>query len=473
MDPAEIDLRAFDRGAVTAPAGCGKTELIARTLAAYRERKPVLLLTHTNAGVAALRSRLTRAGVPVGAYKLSTIDGWAMRLISTFPRRSAHDPAILGVGLQASNYPAIRDAAWQLLQAGHINDVVQATYSRLIVDEYQDCSQPQHYLVQFLSGILPTCVVGDPLQAIFGFGDNVLVDWHTQVCAHFPIVGELRTPWRWRNVGAESLGQWLLEVRRQLEAGQRIDLRSGPTQHVTWIPASAADHAARLQAARTVAPTADGRVLLIASSRNRTSQQNFASQTPGASTVESVELTDLIRFGHTFDVTAANAIEQLLALGQSVMTHLGVPDFLRRLEILRRGTNRTPPNDAERHALAFQAAPTHAAAATLLSDLRGLPDVRVYRPAILYGALKALRAAGPGVAALAEATKRVREENRLAGRPLPRRAVGSTLLLKGLEAEVAVILDSQGMNAANLYVALTRGSMQLVVCHPTPTLLSP
>jgi superfamily II DNA or RNA helicase len=33
MDHAEIDLRAIERGTVTAPAGCGKTQLIAH---AYR-----------------------------------------------------------------------------------------------------------------------------------------------------------------------------------------------------------------------------------------------------------------------------------------------------------------------------------------------------------------------------------------------------------------------------------------------------
>ena len=33
MGPVEIDLRAIDRGTVTAPAGCGKTQLIAHTLA--------------------------------------------------------------------------------------------------------------------------------------------------------------------------------------------------------------------------------------------------------------------------------------------------------------------------------------------------------------------------------------------------------------------------------------------------------
>jgi DNA helicase-2/ATP-dependent DNA helicase PcrA len=64
----------------------------------------------------------------------------------------------------------------------------------------------------------------------------------------------------------------------------------------------------------------------------------------------------------------------------------------------------------------------------------------------------------------------MREQNRLIGRPLPRRAVGSTLLLKGLEAEVAIILNASGMNARNLYVAMSRGSKALTVCSATPIL---
>jgi DNA helicase-2/ATP-dependent DNA helicase PcrA len=36
------------------------------------------------------------------------------------------------------------------------------------------------------------------------------------------------------------------------------------------------------------------------------------------------------------------------------------------------------------------------------------------------------------------------------GRSLPRRGVGSTLLLKGLEADVCVILDADKLNAKNL-----------------------
>ena len=91
----EIDLLAIGRGTVTAPAGCGKTHLIAEALTQHSSDKPILVLTHTNAGVVALRGRFDKAGVPPKAYRLSTIDGWAMRLIWTFPRRSGHNPDLL------------------------------------------------------------------------------------------------------------------------------------------------------------------------------------------------------------------------------------------------------------------------------------------------------------------------------------------------------------------------------------------
>ena len=48
--------------------------------------------------------------------------------------------------------------------------------------------------------------------------------------------------------------------------------------------------------------------------------------------------------------------------------------------------------------------------------------------------------------------------------PLHNTHVGSTLLLKGLEAEVAVILHADELDALNLYVAMTRGSRKLVIC---------
>jgi len=78
--------------------------------------------------------------------------------------------------------------------------------------------------------------------------------------------------------------------------------------------------------------------------------------------------------------------------------------------------------------------------------------------------------AAAGTHSLRDAALQVRERNRLLGRPLSRRAVGSTLLLKGLEADIAVILNPSQMDSNNLYVAMTRGAKKLVICSENPIL---
>lgn len=471
MEFAEINLLEISRGAITAPAGCGKTQLIASALANHQGSKPVLVLTHTNAGVAALRDRLNRAGIPSNRYRLSTIDGWAIRLISTFPGRSNHAPDVLQLANPSRDYPDIRSAAYALLQTGHVNNVIRSSYAHLIVDEYQDCSVAQHQIVCLLSLVVPTCILGDPMQAIFGFRGNQLANWNQQVCTHFPVVAELRTPWRWRNAGAEALGEWLLDARRRLASGEPIDLRTGPAEHITWIQvAPPNDHIQRLAAARIPLPTDNAKVLIIADSRNRAAQQNIASQTPGASTVEAVDLRDLITFCTELNINAPDAIDKILMFAAGVMTNVGATELKRRLGSLARNTARTPPNEAENAALEFMNMPSYSAAARLLTKIHAQPNVRVHRPTILYGVIKSLREASTRGIPLPEAAQRVREDNRLQGRALPKRAVGSTLLLKGLEAEVAVLLHTDDMNPQHLYVAMTRGSMRLIVCSASPVI---
>lgn len=471
MPAPEIDLLAIDRGTVTAPAGCGKTHLIAEALTRHSGEKPILVLTHTNAGVVALRGRLDKAGVPSKAYRLSTIDGWAMRLISTFPTRSGHNPDLLRLANPGTDYPNIRVAAAKLLKAGHVTDVLKASYARLMVDEYQDCSIRQHAVVAYAAQVLPTCVLGDPLQAIFGFGGDDLADWNEQVCGYFPLAGELATPWRWINVGAEPLGRWLLDVRGKLLKGESIDLGTAPAG-VTWMHLDGTnDHERRLEAARIRPPSVDGRVLIIGESTSPDSQRRFASQTPGAVTVEAVDLKDLVSFARRFDPVTPDALRLLAEFAQSVMRNVGAADLIQRVESLQRGTARTDATEAEGIALAFVRDPSHRRAVEVLVEIGKQGGVTPHRPAVLRACIKALQlCAGTEGLSFHEAAIRMREQQRLVGRPLPKRAVGSTLLLKGLEAEAAVILNADGLDAKNLYVAMTRGSRNLVVCSRSLTL---
>lgn len=471
MPDNDIDLLAVDRGTVTAPAGCGKTHLIAQTLTRHGGGKPILVLTHTNAGVVALRGRLDQAGVPATAYRLSTIDGWAMRLISTFPMRSAHDAGLLQLMNPRTDYPNIRVAAAKLLKAGHVNDILAASYARLIVDEYQDCSIRQHAIVAYAAKTLPTCVLGDPMQAIFGFGGDDLAKWDEHVCTSFPLAGELATPWRWINAGTESLGRWLLDVRGKLLRGEPIDLRIAPAG-VNWVNLDGTeDHQRRLRAASVRPPDGQGCVLIIGDSTNPDGQRQFASQTPGAITVEAVDLRDLVAFARAFDLSAPDALERIANFAQSVMRNVGAADLVRRVQSLTRGTARNPPTDAETAAISFVRAPSHRTAADVLVEIGKQAGVSAHRPAVLRACIRALQLCGGTVGlSFHEAAIRMREQNRLVGRPLPRRAVGSTLLLKGLEAEVAVILNAGALDARNLYVAITRGSRALTICAPSPIL---
>jgi len=468
--PPELDLLVVARGSVTAPAGCGKTQLIADTLAAHTGSKPILVLTHTNAGVAALRARMASAAIPSAAYRLATIDGFEMRLVGKFPLRSGLPAHVLELNDAAQDYPAIREAAANLLQAGHITEALRATYARLLVDEYQDCNLVQHRIVAWAAEVLPTCVLGDPMQAIFGFKANQLVDWSNDVEQQFPAVGSLHTPWRWRKAGTEDLGQWLLRARALLQAGQPVDLRGAPAE-VQWVQLQTATvDEQRRQAARTRGRNAQDSVLIIGDAMNVRGRHQLSRQTPGATVVERVDLVELVQFAKAFEPVGPNSLALLVEFAATLMTGVGASALMNRVNVLRQGRPRNPATPIEALAVAFANVPSLEAAARLLHAFSRQSGTHIYRPEVLRICLVALQTAAGGACTLHAAAIKARERQRFMCRPLSRRAVGSTLLLKGLEAEVVVMLEPQSMNAQHLYVALTRGARQIVICSPTPLL---
>jgi hypothetical protein len=469
---ADIDLRTIGRGLVIAPAGCGKTQLITDALARHNGSKPILALTHTNAGVAALRGRLERAGVKPSTYRSATLDGFAIRLISTFPQRAGHDPRIVTGG--RPNYEAIRDTATRLVAAGHLHDVIAASFDHLFVDEYQDCSIRQHALVTWLAQSLPTAIVGDPFQAIFGFNAaDPLADWQTDVLSFFPKAGELGTPWRWNNAGAHDLGQWLLSIRPDLAAGKPIDLRNAPGS-VRWSQLDGRQDDALRQAAASVDAPSDTKVVIIGDSTDPRGQRRLARQVEGAVTVEAVDLRDLTDFGSALDLARPEALSLVADFAENLMSAFSADDLVRSVSAARAGNLGRPLSAIEQGAVRFEASRSLADVADLLTAINRAGRVRCYRPAVLAAAQRALQlAASPDGPSFREATVTIREYSRLIGRPLAKRSVGSTLLLKGLEADISVVLNAGALNARNLYVAMTRGSRQVLVCSPSPILNPP
>ena len=104
-----------------------------------------------------------------------------------------------------------------ILQAKPIQHLMGIDYEHLIVDEYQDCTVAQHQLIMELSKTLKTHILADPLQGIFGFGNEQIVDFNDRTFEPFHVNSQtLDTPWRWQNAGKDLLGRDLSLIRNKL-----------------------------------------------------------------------------------------------------------------------------------------------------------------------------------------------------------------------------------------------------------------
>ena len=214
------------KGYVIAPAGYGKSHLIALAVKAASHRQ--LILTHTFAGVHSIKTKLNALGVSSSKYQADTIASWTLRLCLAYPvtsEWSIKNPASV-------QWSKLYKSCCRLLTKQFIRQVICSTYKGLYVDEYQDCSELQHSIVCHIAEFMPCRILGDPLQAVFDFTDK-LVDWDTSIYPHFKHLGELDTPWRWYNAGSHELGDWLKTSRVALLKGEKIDLTVALPQGVS------------------------------------------------------------------------------------------------------------------------------------------------------------------------------------------------------------------------------------------------
>ena len=460
VDPALLD--GVGRGRIEAAAGCGKTEAIVLLTSEWRGRR-TLILTHTLAGVAALRRRLQAAGVPTSRYSLASIDAWCVRRVSEFPLRAGLLP-------NASNprvfYPAVRSACLRLLSSHAIDDALHHSYGRVFVDEYQDCGPDQHAIVCRLAGLLPTFVFGDPLQAIFDFPGAPVVPWNRGVAPSFPLLETLDHPWRWERVGATELGQWLMEARARLQDGTGIDLEQLP-EACEWRPPSG-DLARDAQAIRTATSywrRGAGSVLVLASPTEPHRHAELARGGVGIQVVENLDLRGVTQNMVELDVAVAGErLRPLLELAHSVMTSISVDSILGRCNTLQRGRARVPATPDEAAALAFVMQPDWHHARSALLAWSAQTGRRVFRQEVFGMLLDCFGSAASGrQPSLIDSMASARERRRHQGRPVAARAIGSTLLLKGLEADYTVLLDVDRLSPQNVYVALTRATRGMLV----------
>jgi hypothetical protein len=465
-DEIEIQLANQETSFLIAPAGYGKTELIAKAVAANEEGKE-LVLTHTHAGVRSLRDRLKRLGVSPSRYNVDTIASWSLKLAASYPKLSN----IPNVQPQGNEWKETYTAAANALAYDNIHTIIEHSYRGVYVDEYQDCTQSQHELILTLKKLLPVRVLGDPLQGIFGFDDDPLIDWEVDVYPHFEELDQLKEPWRWKEVNPD-LGAWLEDVRTALIAGEEIDLRRSPRRSVTWIRAD--QNAARN--ACFAASRLNGSVVAIQKWPNQA--HSLASQLRGVYTsMEEVECRDLLRWAHALDQAGAYERAAIVIDGAS-LCWTGMRGELRNIHDAfaagRIPRSRKYPQIVESLVNVIQNPDDHSPILSSLEHCRTAGDI-LYRQELWREMRRALEAFHLGeFASLEDAAWHIRNQARREGRRLAPRIVSRTLLIKGLEFDHTVVADADSLDdPKNLYVALTRSARSLAIVANSPIIRRP
>lgn len=110
-------------------------------------------------------------------------------------------------------------------------------------------------------------------------------------------------------------------------------------------------------------------------------------------------------------------------------------------------------------------------AVDLLNAFRARTGSRVFRREMLHSMRSALQLMTTGkYETLSDAIWEVQNRIRHVGRRIGYRNVGSTLLIKGLEFDHAIITDAERLTRKNLYVAITRPSRTLTILSSSPQL---
>lgn len=449
-------------GFVESPAGCGKTEAIVRTVGAHCT-DPELVLTHTHAGVDALRQRFRVHQVPASRYHVDTIAGWSWGWVRKYPDNAGYQGAV-----EIAEWNDVYAAMSNLLQKRFVRQGVLNSYAGVIVDEYQDCTIPMHQLILQLKSLLPCRVLGDDLQGVFGFRDDPLIAWSDVQADFANNLGALETPHRWIKAGNKRLGQWLLGARPAFRQNREPNYRDSPIDRRAVPYGDLGKELLRLTDEK------DGRICVVG---------------PKARRLHAGTETTLVNRGYRVlepnELTTLRALILMLSDGTSrqksdaavkfiAQAHGGLPaDEKTFLGNILNG-DRQRPRRADRRRLCERH--TQGTTPALLSDLLAYMESIGGLSCKLRESVSALRCILEGHIESGTELKSLYADEiakrKYQSRRSVYRCIGSTLLVKGLEFDHAVILRDASWqknwgNYRDLYVALTRGSKSVTLIELT------
>ncbi len=465
-----MDIETFlsaDKSMVIAPAGYGKTYTIAECIASYQGDKKVLVLTHTHAGVASLKEKFEQQHLPSSSYHLDTICSFALGLTKVYHINKEEIPPSSDAN---TLFRFAVEHAIKILRALPIKKYLSIKYEHLIVDEYQDCTINQHQMILALSSSIKTHILGDPLQGIFGFGGESIVDFSD---ASFGPFNEncqtLETPWRWNNVDRTALGQQLSAIRDKFISAAAIDLND--YNEIKVIIAPEADYATARSLYKNAIYNAlrnDSVLLIHPTSESVEPRIKFIQQFPQLKMVESIDDKIFYSSCISFDNSSgypliANVVNLMRAVGTKTKINVWFSND-GRLKNKRSIEEQKVKEDLEKIIAALIEGKSYLKIVSLISAIEKLPEVKIYRKDLLSDICKALRDAERLGISSTKSIERNRNLLRRRGRKIQGKGIGTTLLTKGLEFDTVVVLNAHRFSdKRHLYVAITRCCKQLII----------
>lgn len=497
MDYSEEERKLYEeivrspKSFIIAPAGYGKTHTIAECLK-YTDGKS-LILTHTHAGVASLKSKISELGIPKDKYNVETLDSYTQKYVHSY---------YMGDDLPTQDkkdeyFKAIRKHASKIFESELVHKVIQNTYSHIFVDEYQDCSVIQHELVMQISKNVKLHIFGDPLQGIFDF-DGEIVDLDSEFFKNEFKQFELLTPHRWIKSGNKALGDDLVEIRSLIKNSKEIQIdKFDNIEYYIIQNASKGYFLAKYKYFKEFIGRLDNLLIVFPPVRKDSTKDvkenkyheniriSFAKSLKrwGVKLIEAIDREDFYTIAKKLDsIKDCKNNEKLLkTLIDSFFQKIFNKKFLEKWFNLDVDYQLFRFKKAEKKDLAskhlhnqvddFLTNPCALSVYNLLEGLLELPDSFYSRIDLLYGIQGALKIAASKNISVYEAMIQQRNIMRRKGRNPPNKILGTTLLTKGLEFDNVIILEADEFeDYKHLYVALTRSCKRLIIFSKSPIL---
>lgn len=502
MERSVIDWTEFlacDRGLLIAPAGHGKTTAIADCLNLCPDDSCQLVLTHTHAGIASLKKKFKEKKVPAHKYQLETITGFAQRYVLAFQGSSVlpkpEDKHYFNVAVAKCN---------EILSSPLIQCIISLSFGGVFVDEYQDCTISQHNMIMYLAQNLPLHILGDPLQGIFEFEEERLVDFNNDLTwlFGFKVFHLLNYPWRWHNTN-EPLGREILSIRNLLERDNSIILKQMPEiglyleqwsnsndyyslEYIKWLSSIIRKYESHNTL--IICPTYHG-------------NNSKGIKTPKGDLKDRIKIKYQFDFNNSYLLLDAIDGRTYYSVSRNIDTYITrcikgsridpIKHFHDLLESLyvsktflnkwisstKKGWKFRDKQDREEKRIScifeksfnrFIEAPSLKSQLTVLDTVKSIPGYSNHRPDFWYEIIRCLKNAIAEDISLYQSMDRHRSRIRHMGRKIEGKCIGTTFLTKGLEFDTVIILYPERFeDKKNFYVAISRACKTLVFITST------